>query len=230
MSVDPIIERFKEMPTATIFDALVKLGTRPPLRMVMRGMRPLLGYQTRAVGRARTQQIVNVRDVSRSSMVTNRPLHFELVDKATSSDFLILAAAGVAELAVFGDILAAKAKERGVVGVATDGHTRDAAFIEKINLPLWCAGVTMVPQGFGGYSVQSVNQTVTCGGVEVNPGDLIVADGDGVIVVPWDDAEKVAQVCEEMEAAEERARTGIKSGESLETLYPSRDYYKASKS
>ncbi len=141
----------------------------------------------------------------------------------------MLAAAGVDELATFGDILAAKAKQRGVTGVVTDGHTRDAAFIEKINLPLWCAGVTMVPQGFGGYSVQSVNQTVICGGVEVNPGDLIVADGDGVVVVPWEDVEKIAQVCEDMEAAEEHARQGIQRGEALEVLYPSRDYYKDKK-
>jgi regulator of RNase E activity RraA len=224
-----VIEQFKELPTATVFDALVKTGVRPPMRMVMRGPRPLLGYQTRAVGRARTQQLIVVRDAVRASMVTNRPLHFELVDKAVPGDFLVLAAAGVDELATFGDILAAKAKERGVTGVVTDGHTRDAAFIEKINLPLWCAGVTMVPQGFGGYSVASVNQPVVCGGVEVNPGDLIVADGDGVIVVPWEDAETIAQVCEEMEAVEERARQGIQRGEPLEGLYPSRDYYKDKK-
>jgi regulator of RNase E activity RraA len=87
----------------------------------------------------------------------------------------------------------------------------------------------MVPQGFGGYSVQSVNQSVVCGGVEVNPGDLIVADGDGVVVVPWEDAEKIAQVCEEMEAAEEHARQGIQRGDALEALYPSRDYYKDKK-
>jgi regulator of RNase E activity RraA len=230
MSLDPIVARFQALPTATIFDAHVKLATRPPLRLVMRGARPLLGYQSRAVGRARTQQIVSVRDAARSSMVTNRPLHFELVDKAEPGDFLVLASAGADELAVFGDILAAKAKAQGVVGVVTDGHTRDAAYIEKISLPLWCAGVTMVPQGFGGYSVHSVNQTVTCGGVEVHPGDLVVADGDGVIVVPWEEAERVAQMCEEMEAAEERAREGIQAGIPLETLYPSRDYYRGNKS
>lgn len=226
MSTDPIISSFQALPTATIFDAHVKLGLRPPMRMVMRRMRPLLGFQSRAVGRARTQQLVSVRDVAQSSLVANRPLHFELVDKAQPGDFLIIAVAGVDELAVFGDILAAKAKERGVVGIAADGFTRDAAFIENINLPMWCKGVTMVPQGYGGYSVASVNQRVTCGDAEVNPGDLIVADGDGVVVVPWSDAEKVAQVCHEMEKAEEKARAGIASGAALEDLYPSRDYYK----
>jgi len=229
VSSDPILESFDAIPTATIFDAHVKLGIRPPLRMVIRGSRPLLGHQSRAVGRARTQQLTIVREVSRSSLVADRPLHFELVDKAVPGDFLVVAVPGDDELAVFGDILAAKTKERGAVGIITDGYVRDAAFIENIRLQTWCKGVTMIPQGFGGYSVQSVNKTVTCGGVEVSPGDIIVADGDGAIVVPLEDVEKIAKICQEMEAAEERARVGLASGAALENLYPSRDYYRGNK-
>ena len=137
-------------------------------------MRPCSGTERRAVGRARTQQIVNVRDVSRSSMVTIARCILNWWTRRRQVISSSLRQQGSSEFAVFGDILAAKAKEHGVVGVATDGHTARRCLYRKNQSAVVSTGVTMVPQGFGGYSVQSVNQTVTCGGVEVNPGDLIV--------------------------------------------------------
>jgi 4-hydroxy-4-methyl-2-oxoglutarate aldolase len=226
MSEDSLLSRLEHIPGATICDAYLKLGIRTPPRYVMRHLRPLIGLGSRAVGRARTQQTICVRDAAASSIVSNRALHFELVDRAEPGDVLVLAIAGRDELAAFGDVLAMKAKQRGVAAVIVDGYVRDAAFMETIQLPIWCLGITMIPQGYGGYSVQSVNQPVTCAGVEVHPGDLIIADGDGVIVLPIEDAERVIQCSEELEAAEQVARKGIESGTPLELIYPSRDYYR----
>jgi regulator of RNase E activity RraA len=122
-------------------------------------------------------------------------------------------------------VLALKALKMGVAGVAIDGATRDAAFIAEIGLPLWCDGITPIPQGYGGYSVQAVNVPVTCDGVEVQPGDLVAADGDGVIIVPPDELAQILPLCEELEEQEQRAREGIARGEPLVGLYPSRAYY-----
>ena len=224
--VDPIIAQLDGLPTATLCDAFLKLGERPAERLVMRRLRPLGSLQTRAVGRARTQQLESLRDASAGSVVTNRTLHFELVDGAQPGDMLVIAVAGPDHLASFGDVLAMKAQHQGVAGVVVDGAVRDAAYIERIELSLWCDGITMIPQGYGGYSVVSVNETVTCAGVQVNPGDFIVADSDGVIVVPADEAERVIALAEELEAAEEHAREGIRNGTALAQLYPSRDYYR----
>jgi regulator of RNase E activity RraA len=221
-----LVDRLAQLPTATLCDAYLKTGSLPPERVVMRKLQPLGSLQQRAAGPARTQQLISLRDRGRGSMVTNRHLHFELVDGTEPGDFLIVAVAGTDLLASFGDMLALKAKNMGAAGVAVDGAVRDAAYIERLELPVWCDGVTPIPQGHGGYSVASVNEPVTCAGVEVIPGDLVVADGDGVIVLPQADAADLATIAEEIEANEEHAREGVAAGTPLEDLYPSRDYYK----
>ena len=225
-TADAIAERLGAIPTASICDAYLKVGSYPVERMVLRRLRPLGSLQVRAAGRARTQQIVSLRDSGRGSVVANRELHFELVDRARPGDFLVVGVAGTDLLASFGDILALKAKSMGVAGVAVDGAIRDAAYIERLELPIWCDGVTMIPQGFGGYSVATVNEPVTCAGVEIEPDDLIVADSDGVVIVPESIAERIAELAEELEAAEAQAREGIGAGRDLKDLYPSRDYYR----
>lgn len=223
--MDELVERLRHIPTATVCDAYARLKIRPLERIVLRRVRPIGPPGERVVGRARTQQLASLRDAKRSSLVVNRELHFELVDGAAPGDFIVIAAGGRDHLASFGDVLALKAKNMGVVGVVVDGATRDASFIAEIGLPLWCNGITPIPQGYGGYSVEAVNVPVTCDGVEVRPGDLVVADGDGVVVVPPDELAQILPLCEELEEQEQRAREGIARGESLVGLYPSRAYY-----
>jgi regulator of RNase E activity RraA len=225
MTDDPLLTRLAAIPTPTICDAYLKLGTYPPERLVMRRVRPVVSLQQRAVGRARTQQLISLRERGKGSVVANRELHFELVDATNHGDFLVMAVAGDDHVASLGDILALKARRRGAAGIVVDGPTRDAPLIERIGLPVWSDGITMIPQGYGGYSVESVNEPVTCAGVEVRPGDLVAADGDGVIVIPAAEGDEIVALCEELEAAEEVAREGIERGEPLLDLYPSRSYY-----
>lgn len=220
-----LIERLRHIPTATVCDAVARLKLRPLERIVMRGVRPIGPLGTRVVGRARTQQMTSVRDPQRTSLVADRDLHFELVDHAEPGDFLVIAVAGPDLLASFGDVLAMKAHAMGVAGAVVDGATRDAAFIVELGLPFWCDGITPIPQGYGGYSVESVNAPVTCAGVEVHPGDIVVADGDGVVVVPPGELAEILPICEELEEQEQRAREGIAQGAALGGLYPSRAYY-----
>jgi 3-hexulose-6-phosphate synthase/6-phospho-3-hexuloisomerase len=151
--------------------------------------------------------------------------HFELVDEALPADFLVIAVASDLHTATFGDVLALKAASRGVTGVVLDGFTRDLAYIVELALPMWCRGTAMIPAGYSSLSVESTGETVTCCGVEVNPGDLVVADGDGVVVVERSASERVAECCEEMEAAEEVARRGAREGRPLSELYPTRAHY-----
>lgn len=220
-----VMERFAAIPTATVCDAYIKLGIRPVDRMVVRGVAPLGDYRTTVVGRARTQQMVVVRNPGEGSVAADRLLHFRIADEASAGDFLVIAIAGRSGLASFGDVLALKAKHMGVTGVVLDGPTRDAAIIRDIELPLWAAGITPIPQGFGGYSVASVNEPVTCGGVDVRPGDYVIADADGVVIVPVDEADQILATCEELEHAEDAARAGVLAGTPLSEIYPSRNYY-----
>jgi 5-oxopent-3-ene-1,2,5-tricarboxylate decarboxylase/2-hydroxyhepta-2,4-diene-1,7-dioate isomerase len=227
--VDDLVERLRHIPTATICDAYARLKLRPLERIVMRNLTPIAGYGSRAVGIARTQQLVSLRDPEHGSLVANRELHFEIVDGAQPGDFLVVAAAGPDKLASFGDVLALKARSQGVAGVAVDGAVRDAGFIVELELPLWAGGVTPIPQGYGGYSVQSVNEPVTCAGIEVNPGDIVAADGDGVVVVPPAELLDILELSEDLERQEQLAREGIARGEPLLDLYPSRAYYAQAK-
>lgn len=227
--MDELVEQLRDIPTATICDAYARLKIRPLERLVMRSLAPLGGFGSRAVGRARTQQLVALRDPHRGSLVADRELHFEIVDGAQAGDFIVMASAARDKLASFGDVLAAKAKAQGVAGVAVDGATRDAGFIVELGLPTWCDGVTPIPQGYGGYSVHSVNEPVTCGGVEVIPGDIVVADGDGVVVLPPAEVAEILEICVELERQEQVAREGVAEGKPLIELYPSRAYYAEAK-
>ena len=201
-AADTLITRLEACPTATLCDAYIKSGLRRPETMVMKGVRPIRGDGRVVVGRARTKQLVTVRDPERSSLVSNRELAFEHIDKAQPGDFLVVAAPRAQPYAIWGGHLTLQASMRGAVGVVADGATRDVGEIQRLAFPVWCRGVTPIPSGHAGYSSVGTNVAVTCAGVEVIPGDYVVADQDGVIVVPQEQVLAVLEVCEEMEAAE----------------------------
>jgi regulator of RNase E activity RraA len=222
---DAILERLRACPTATLCDAYVKSGLRRPESVVMDGLRPIHHDDGIVVGRARTKLLTTVRDPERSSLVSNKELAFEHVDKAEPGDFLIVAAPRAQPYAIWGGHLALQSSLRGAVGVIADGATRDVAEIMKLRFPVWCRGITPIPSGYAGYSAIATNVAVTCAGVEVIPGDYIVADQDGVVVVPRENAERLLVVCEEMEHAEHVARADIEAGRTMQDSYVSRSYY-----
>ena len=222
---ETVLARFRACPTATICDAYIKSGIRRPESVFMEGLRPLQQDDRIIAGRARTKLLTLVRDPERSSLVSNRELAFEHVDGAAPGDFLVIAAPQAKPYAIWGGHLTLQSGLRGAVGVVADGATRDAAEIAKHSFPVWCRGITPIPSGYGGYSAIATNVAVTCGGVEVIPGDYVVADQDGVVVVPQADVDQLLEVCEEMERAEEMARINIEKGGSMLASYVSRSYY-----
>jgi len=222
---DEVLARFAAIPTSTICDASIKGRIRPPEKMVVSSVQPVLPRPLSAVGRARTERRVLVRDQERSALVSNRKLASQLTDEASPGDFLVITAPAGPPFAVFGGMMALKAKRRGVTGVVTDGLTRDVGEIIDHQLAVWANGVTPIAGGYGGYSVAEVNCPVVCGGIEVLPGDVIVADSDGVMVIPADEALALLPLCEEMNAAEQVTERALASGASMSDAYPSRDYY-----
>ncbi len=222
---DPLLVRLRACPTATLCDAYIKSGLRRPETMVMEGVFPILQDHQIIAGRARTKQLATVRDPERSSLVSDRELAFEHVDKAQSGDFLVVAAPRAQPYAIWGGHLALQSHLRGAVGVVADGCTRDVTEIRRLGLPVWCRGVTPIPSGYAGYSCVANNVAVTCAGVEVIPGDYVVADQDGVIVVSPNQVEALLAQCEEMERAEDLARVNIESGKTMLDSYVSRSYY-----
>ena len=222
---DPVLARLRSCPTATLCDAYIKSGLRLPERMLMTGLGPVLAGTGIVAGRARTMLMGTVRDPERSAIVTNRELAFELADHAGPGEFLVVGAPQALPYAIWGGVLTLQASLRGAAGAVADGMTRDVGDIRKLGFPVWCRGVTPMPAGYGGYSCLATNVAVTCSGAEVLPGDYVVGDQDGVLVIPPDQAEEVVSVCESMEQAEVVAQEKLRAGSSMLDAYPSRGYY-----
>jgi regulator of RNase E activity RraA len=222
---DDVIERFGRIPTSTICDALVRSGIRRPETVFIPNTVPLNKRTIRSAGRARTQRSTIVRDAERSAMVNDRALSFRLVEEAAAGDFLVITAPVGFPYAIFGGSLALVAHRRGVAGVLVDGYTRDTHEIEELGLATWTHGVTAIAGGYGGYSVAEVDVPIVCAGVEVLPGDCVVGDGDGLVIVPASDAERLLPECEAMDADEARSHEALKQGRTMLESYPSRNYY-----
>ena len=111
------------------------------------------------------------------------------IDLAQPGDVIVISSDGEANLSVWGGIMSMMAAKRGIAGVITDGVVRDVAQCREANLSVWATGLT--PVGPTKLGPGQINQSLSCGGVIVNPGDVILADEDGVVVVPQAELEAV---------------------------------------
>jgi regulator of RNase E activity RraA len=111
------------------------------------------------------------------------------IDLAQPGDVIVISSDGEANLSVWGGIMSMMATKRGIAGVVTDGVVRDVAQCREAGLAIWATGLT--PVGPTKLGPGQINQPLSCGGVIVNPGDVIMADEDGVVVVPQGELEAV---------------------------------------
>jgi regulator of RNase E activity RraA len=135
-------------------------------------------------------------------------------------------AMGVTGAGIFGDILTARMRKRGVAGLVTDGVVRDAAGVLASGLPVWCAGVA-APASVVGLTFVGWQEPIGCGGVAVFPGDVVVADGDGAVLIPAALVEEVTSLASEQERFEAWVVSQVEKGEQLPGLYPPNDATKA---
>src|SRR6201996_5702999 len=141
------------------------------------------------------------------------------VEQVRPGEILVIEARGDPTAGTVGDILALRAQVRGAAGIVTDGAIRDSAALQAMDLPVYY-GATH-PAVLGRRHVPwEVNTTIACAGVTVTPGDIVVGDGDGVIVIPAHLAMEVAQDAAEQELQEEFAAEMVAKGESVDGLYP----------
>ena len=129
---------------------------------------------------------------------------------AQPGDVLVVNTQGVVSSAPFGELLAISALKLGVAGVIIDGAIRDAAAIEAMGLPAYARAIC--PGGCNKDGAGEVGTLIACGGVAVRPGDIILADRDGVTVVPLADAEQVAELSSRKVKSEAKRMTEIHAG------------------
>lgn len=217
---DDTLAKLRHVSTATISTQLIYLAglrARSP-----RGIRPLSMTNARFVGPAVTLRYGPLREDLQKTMsdmaAAENPTRRAIEESAPGSVIVIDAGGNIGGGAV-GDILAARMIFRGIAGLVTDGAMRDAGPLMEMTLPVHARGFTPPPNTASVLAV-GYNEVVGCGGVLVFPGDIVVGDEDGVVVIPRHLADKVAVSGLEQEQIEAYIKRRVELGEPIAGFYP----------
>ena len=133
------------------------------------------------------------------------------LDVAKPGDVVVVDAHGSSMNAVLGDLISTKAKHRGIAGFVVDGFVRDIPDVLKLDFPVFARGATPIGPLHRGPG--EINYPICCGGVVVNPGDLLVADGAGIVVVPQEVAGELLERLQAQKAQLATYLAGVKRGQ-----------------
>lgn len=210
-------DALRAVSTATLTTILVKKGLR---KTWMRGTRPLTPGLPRVVGRAFTLRFVPAREDMATPESWSSPTSTRgAIEAMPEGCVAVIDAMGSKEAGVFGDILCARMARRGVAALVTDGVVRDGAGVIATGLPVWCDGVA-APPSVAGLTFVGWDEPIGCGGVAVFPDDVVVADGDGAVLIPAALLAEVAGLAQEQESLESWIMEEVQKGEKLPGLYP----------
>ncbi|MBL1102005.1 fumarylacetoacetate hydrolase family protein [Streptomyces coffeae] len=187
--------------------------------MSVDGVRPVTSMAGNLVGVAHTLRYLPLREDLFTKYGTGMNAQKRAIEELRPGHILVMDARRDATAGTLGDILALRAMRRGAAGVVTDGAVRDSAAIAGMGMPVYAAGSH--PSVLGRRHVPwDTGTPVACGGALVQPGDLLVGDDDGVVVVPPDLADDLVADCQEQERQERFIAEQVAAGESVDSLYP----------
>jgi len=196
-----MIERLAKLDTCAVSDALDSLG----LKGATWGVRPQWQCP-RIVGRAVTMKIKPAGLQQPRQHLGTAP-----IEAAQPGDIIVVDNAGKLEFSCWGGLLALSAKLKGVSGVVIDGASRDIDEARDLEFPVYARGA--VPMTARGRVMQeSFNQEIQFAGVQCRPGDLVIADGSGVVIIPKEKEPEVIAAAEEIFAKEQEMAAGIRAG------------------
>ena len=216
-----VVRVLRRTSTATIATLLYKRGFR---NCYIQGVGRLGPVKPRMVGEAFTLRYIAAREDTDLLEVFRDPGHPQrvAVEICPEGHVLVMDCRGDASAASAGAILLTRLAVRGVAGVVTDGGIRDADEAVKLELPVFTAKPS-APTNLTKHHAVDLNVPISCGQVPVYPGDVMVGDGDGVMVIPRHLAAEIAEEASGMEDYEAFVMHQVASGASIVGLYPATD-------
>ena len=219
-----VVDTLRSVTTATITTVLLELGLR---NVWMRGPSPLRPGQLRIAGPAFTLRFIPAREDLSTPTAWAAPISTRTAIEAMPPGCIVVAdALRTTDSGIVGDILCARMVARGVAGLITDGAVRDRDGVAATPLPVWCAAAA-APPALASLAFVAWQQPIGCGGVAIFPDDIIVADGDGAVVIPAGLAPEVAARSADKERSETWIMQQVEAGFPLAGLYPMNDATRA---
>lgn len=214
-------EKLKNVSTATLSTALFKLGLR---NQFIQDVHPLGATKGNMVGEAFTLRYIPAReDLNPINVFQNREHpQRKAVEACPPGGVLVFDSRKDARAASAGSILITRLMQRGVAGVVTDGGFRDSPEIARLAIPAYHHRPS-APTNLTLHQAIDMNIPIACGDVAVFPGDVIVGDGEGVIVIPAHLADPIADEAVDMTAFEDFVTEEVFKGRSIIGLYPATD-------
>ncbi len=211
-------EKLLQVSVPTVVSTPWRQGLTHPL---MVGPQPLNPQAVKFVGNAVTVRTIAVReDLLEAQQRGERPnLQAEAVALVGADDVLVVAMGGETRTAFMGDVMSTHLLTKGSAAAVLDGAVSDAAAISQIPLPVFCVGNAATPLTSHRLVVE-LNCAIDCAGVPVVPGDVVMGDANGVVVIPTGMVAESAETCVEREILEAFVLEQVRGGAPLAGTYP----------
>jgi regulator of RNase E activity RraA len=205
-SLSKYLKELEKIPTASLSDALDKKGIKGYLS---HEVKPVFDTK-RIVGRA-----VTIKDKLTKEVITPF-LALEAIDKAQPGDIIVRTVenGNAKDIALWGGLMSLAAKKKGIKGVVLDGGVRDVLEAKAMSFPIFAKSITPVTS-VGRTKVVEFNSSIMIDDVTINPGDIIVGDSDGVVVIPVSLLENVIALAKEIDSLEKQESEELKKGKSI---------------
>lgn len=227
----PIVGPDYERPSRELLDAFATVSSATASAMLhLSGVTHtfLGGPRTRlpgarVIGSALTLQFMPLRgdiwSVTEHEMIEQSAL-WAVCEATMEHDVLVIQAYGDPSTGCVGDVLTTRFKHRGGIGMVIDGCVRDWPHVKELGIPMWTTGVTPNFASQSGLMPWAHSVPISCGGALVLPGDIIIADDDGAVVIPRQVAPHLLEAAQATEDSDAFSRARIREGGSLYDYYP----------